>query len=127
MNRYKILAACCSIAIAPLATANLADLTESAQPQLIQTADEPEKQGGQKPSTVVTVRTIRSGIDDNNLVAASANMSNQLICKTDKMTGSRIKRHRCLTLAEWNEEKETRKLRSHLARGAGHPPAWRTP
>lgn len=127
MNRLAIIAISVVAVSAPVTSANLSDTPTSAPPPLVLTADQPAKKSGHKSATVVKVRTIRSGIDDNSLVAASANMGNQLICRTHKAEGSRIKRNRCLTTAEWKKEKETRMLRANLIKGSGRPPAWRTP
>lgn len=50
-----------------------------------------------------------------------------LVCRKERREGSRIKRNRCQTAAEWQDEYETRMMRSHLIKLAGKAPAWRTP
>lgn len=131
MDRFTVFAILIFATNAPTATAHTPVGAIDTDSGFVQTLDQEPKQGGHKPTTAVTVRTVHSNIesamDDNDLVESDSNVANQLLCRDEKVTGSRIKRNRCMTLTEWRKEFEVRQLRSYLAKGAGQPPAWRTP
>lgn len=50
----------------------------------------------------------------------------ELICRTQKLTGSRIKRNRCLTLAQWAHEAEKRVMQAAEIPMNRAPTAWAT-
>lgn len=91
-------------------------------------------------SEIQTAESAAANLDDNVDASVQATVEEEnltqyddsaarthLICQLEKREGSRIKRKRCLTAAQWNHELEIRILRSHLIKLAGRAPAWRTP
>ena len=50
-----------------------------------------------------------------------------LVCRDERKLGSRIKKHRCLTLAQWREEYEMRLFKSYLMAPGGSPRGWQVP
>ena len=50
----------------------------------------------------------------------------ELICRSQKLTGSRIRRNRCLTLAQWAHEAEKRVMQAAEIPMNRAPTAWST-
>lgn len=70
---------------------------------------------------------VQKVVAKQNLTPIEQEAGPTLICRIAKREGSRIKRNRCLSAAEWKQEWEIRKLKGFRAKVSGRGRAWQPP
>ncbi|MEM7281529.1 MAG: hypothetical protein AAF438_07865 [Pseudomonadota bacterium] len=111
------------LTIPALASANVKVQVAQAEDVVPPKTDDIEiSEGGSKSESLRAAEALREAVKTNEKAAHTV----ELICRTERRLGSRIKKNRCLTLAQWAHEAEKRVLQAASVPTNTAPKAWNT-
>lgn len=112
--------------MASTATAKLSGGEETSATQAAHTASDtsiatPDEQvdaEAEAQAEALLEKKLRNVIAHKRLIEHEQTETAPLVCRTEKQLGSRIKKHRCLTMAQWRDEYELRLFKSYVMKPA---------